>query len=239
MVRGVSYSPDEDAALARCWLAISHQVEEQNGTTFWDNVSEMYSKQPEALKRGRTAASLQSRWHALQNLVQKYLIAERVYYSNLVPSGASDCDIKKEIMLLYCHRSRKLDKNSVMKDAQPLKSMGADEILRRSPKFGGTAEINANSFIPTPTSTQGSTAGILESPSSSAVLSESPSKKRPIGIKKSLKKLEKSSGNAALSEIASALQDGSRRKEAVKREQLQVTRAQLRFNVVSALQEGE
>lgn len=77
MVRGGSYSPEEDSDLAQWWVGVSAQHDEQDSVGFWFNVSEAYAKQSESVERVRSASSLQARWHTLQRLVQEYLAAER------------------------------------------------------------------------------------------------------------------------------------------------------------------
>ncbi len=65
--RGASFSPDEDTALARCWVAASAVQDEQNASDFWARVAAAFCEQPEATETLRTACSLQSRWGILQS----------------------------------------------------------------------------------------------------------------------------------------------------------------------------
>ncbi len=64
-----AFSPDEDTALARCWVAASAVHDEQNASDFWARVGAAFCEQPEATETLRTACTLQSRWGILQRLV--------------------------------------------------------------------------------------------------------------------------------------------------------------------------
>eukprot|EP00171_Calliarthron_tuberculosum_P006774 IDg6774t1 len=141
MVRGPSFTADEDAALARCWAGVSAKHDEQDAQEFWSSVAAAFAKQPEASERLRVAGSLHSRWQALQKAVQKYLAAERLYRSIPV-SGETEEDALRNIMRLYRKRTRTKHSAGVERDGPELKSMGAVSILRCCPKFsaiGGTS----------------------------------------------------------------------------------------------------
>ena len=58
--KGNNFKPDEDLALATCWLAVSQQGAEQNAETFWGRVAMEFSRQND--KTPRSSASLKCRW---------------------------------------------------------------------------------------------------------------------------------------------------------------------------------
>eukprot|EP00171_Calliarthron_tuberculosum_P009273 IDg9273t1 len=76
IVRGFSFSADENSSLAGCWAGLSANHDEQDANSFWNNVNSSFTQQPEACERLRVAASLHSRWKVLQRAVQKYLAAK-------------------------------------------------------------------------------------------------------------------------------------------------------------------
>ena len=79
-----------------------------NSSTFSSKVAQKYSKKPEKNYSTRTANSLRSHWTVLQRQVQKYLAAERAYWSKQVRGEASEDD-SENIMRLYCSRKRETD----------------------------------------------------------------------------------------------------------------------------------
>ena len=136
MVRGLSFTPDDDAALARSWVNVSSRHDEQNSHTFWEGVRKVFLEMDGLSSIDRTADSLRCRWNTLQRLVQKYLSAEKAYNARRV-SGETAQDALSNIMRLYCSRSKKRDCNGILRDGQPLRSMLAVDILRNCPKFSG------------------------------------------------------------------------------------------------------
>lgn len=238
MVRGVSYSSDEDAALAGCWLAVSSEHSEQDSISFWSSVAESYSKQPETIEYARTPSSLQSRWHTLQRLVQKYLASERIYMSQPQPSGTTPEETRVNVMKLYCRRTQKPDKDRTMKDGPPLKSLSAVAILRQCPKFsatGGSSRtcpnyLASSAILPPKQLVQNDCTETTGTDTSTPNVDVSGT--RPLGVKKLLRKKAVAEKQNGLTAIASALKESTRRKEVLKR-------AQLRFSVINALPDGE
>ena len=207
-----------------------------------------FCNQPEAFEHARTAASLQSRWQTLQRQVQKYLTAERIYYAKPEPSGTTEVEAKHNIMVLFRRRSRKVGTDGNGKDAPPLKSLEAVEILRACPKFcsigGPSRTYNRGAGVPDTSSgtasaeaasvsrNQANTLRAADAQTNGVLPSKSPSKIRPLGIKKALRKSAITGNALGLSEIAAALHDRAQRKEKIKK-------AQLRFSIISALPAGE
>ena len=133
MVRGLSFSPADDAALARSWLEVSNRQDEQNSQSFWENVQEVFLKNFGISTDIRTPDSLRSRWNTLQRVVQKYLSCERAYNAKPV-SGETAEGAAVNIMRLFCNRTKKNDAYGVYCDGSPLRSRPAVEILRGCPK---------------------------------------------------------------------------------------------------------
>lgn len=134
--RGPSFKLEEGTDLARFWVSGSAQHDEQNGTRVWNNVAREFRKQPQAAEQLRSASSLSSTWVTLQKQVQKYIAAERLYLSQ-PESGTTPEEPNTDIMRLYRSRSKKFDTFGVERMAEPLPWMGAVDVLRRCPKFGG------------------------------------------------------------------------------------------------------
>lgn len=247
MVRGASFLPAEDAALARCWVSTSGMHDEQNGPDFRDNVAEAYNMQPEAAERSRVPGSQHSRWQTLNKIIQKYLAAERLSRSQPV-SGETEEEVLQNIMVLFRRRTRYKDRNGVWRDGPILKSMGAVQVLRSSPKStapGGTPETcpldSPPPFEASPSpypasspetgATIDPTSSTPETEAAAAVPSVCPSTRRHVGVKKSKKIDKRGEGNSALAAIANALEEGSRRKSESKK-------MQLRFNCFNSLPDG-
>ena len=134
MVRGLSFTPEDDAALAKAWVSVSSQQNEQNAPQFWSNVRDFFNHKQDCDNIDRTGDSLRSRWHVLQRSVQKYLAAEAAYLSKPV-SGETSEDSGHNIMKLYCARTKRKDAYGNVRPGPPMKSMAAVEILRNIPKF--------------------------------------------------------------------------------------------------------
>eukprot|EP00171_Calliarthron_tuberculosum_P020168 IDg20168t1 len=133
--RGGSYSPEEDTALARSWVSVSTQHDEQNAIEFWGSVASIFVDQPE-VDAPRIGESLRCCWGTLQRIVQKYLAAERQCEKNPVSRETSE-DVKAKLMRLYRARTKKADKTGVVREDPPLRSVGAVDILLPVPKFSG------------------------------------------------------------------------------------------------------
>lgn len=167
----------------------------------------------------------------MQRSFQKYLFAERVYYSQPQPSGTTEAENLHNIMLLYCRRPKKKDRNGVEKDGTLLKSLTSVAILRNCPKFSG---INTG-FPVEKTATSENLVVSQRNEREESVLQ---SKQRhgtemwPLGIKKALKNSSDTSQSYGSSQIAAALQEDSKRKEAMKK-------SQLRFNIINVLPDGK
>ena len=191
MVRGGSYTPEDDAALARCWVAISEEHEDQDSAMFWESVAHAYEPQLDSCQRSRSATSLPSRWQTMQRVVQKYLAAERIYYSHPQPSGTTIEEVRHDIMMLYCRRTRKKDRNGVERDGEPLKSLSAVEILRKCPKFYGTvAQSGESTTVRNVDAADDQEFGESVTgnvPPKPAPLANIRSSARPLGVKKALK----------------------------------------------------
>lgn len=65
MVRGLSFTPEDDAALAPAWKSVSSGHDEQNATFFWESVSDAFQKQETVSYPELTVESLSSRWGTL------------------------------------------------------------------------------------------------------------------------------------------------------------------------------
>ena len=141
MVRGLSFSPAGDAALARSWLEVSNRQDEQNSQSFWENVQEVFLKNFGISTDISTPESLRSRWNTLQRVVQKYLSCERACNAKPV-SGETVEDAAVNIMRLFCNRTKKKDAYGVYRDGPPLHSLQAVEILRGCPKFSGITFVS-------------------------------------------------------------------------------------------------
>ena len=73
--RGLSFTPEDDALLARTSVHVSSQRNEQNAPIFWNNVWTFFVGSQTSANIGRTADSLRCRWHTLKSTDQKYLAA--------------------------------------------------------------------------------------------------------------------------------------------------------------------
>ena len=134
MVRGLSFTPNDDTVLAKAWVEVSAGHDEQNAPKFWSNVTDVYNRRCDLQTTKRTPDSLRSRWTTLQRSVQKYLAAEKAYRSKPV-SGETSEDAAQNIMKLYCNRAKRTESHGVVRDGPPLRSVGAVEILRRCLNF--------------------------------------------------------------------------------------------------------
>ena len=119
MMRGISFTPEDDAALARSWFNVSEGHDEQNAVLFWDAVRNSFHAQSSVSSCTRTAEGLRSRWATLHWVVQKYLAAENAYRSKPV-SGEPSQDNERNITRLYCSRNKRKDSCGIHCDGTPL-----------------------------------------------------------------------------------------------------------------------
>eukprot|EP00171_Calliarthron_tuberculosum_P006663 IDg6663t1 len=218
--RGASFSPDEDTALARCWVGAFTVHDEQNASDFWERVAAAFCEQSEATETLRTACRLQSRCSTLQKLVQNYLAVERL--------GAT---------------------RTASRDGPTFRSLNAVSILRWCPKFGGTAAVShLHNEAPSDSdnaigsfsgaSTAMPQASVLDNDDevdmncirgAAALSSSNSGSRRPLGIKKAkrLDKVARAAPGVAFAAIAAAM-DG---KTALRRHEL-------RFKCINALPDG-
>ena len=137
--KGSNFKPDDDLALAKCWLAVSQQTREQNAETFWARVADQFA-QHNAL-HSRSPASLKCRWNTVQKVTQKYLAANKLYRAN-IPSGETEKDTIGNVMQLYRERNATVDKEGTRKVAAPVRFLDAVMLLSTHPKF--SAVIGGN-----------------------------------------------------------------------------------------------
>jgi len=130
--RGPSFTPEEDAALARAWIATSESTTDLKADEFWHAVPARFQVQPE-FYRERSSTSIESRWKTLSRVTQKYLGAEKQFRS-CTPSGESEEDTLQNVMELYCCQNKYLDKG-VRRNPRPIKFMQTVRILSACPKF--------------------------------------------------------------------------------------------------------
>eukprot|EP00171_Calliarthron_tuberculosum_P003660 IDg3660t1 len=201
MVRCASFAPEEDTALARCWVSVSARYDEQNAATFWKNIFDTFSTQSEASERLRSAGGLHSRWQVLQKPVQKYLTADRMY--RLKPNRAQ----RTSIQIPRCCGN-----------------------FASLPKFGATCSKRSSNVVASFDS-DGSAIGVaqadLAGPPATAtgvgsIPASSPSTARPIGIKKSKRKKCPQRAKFGLPAIATAISSVVERKAQIKEAQIRI-----------------
>lgn len=174
--------------------------------------------------------------------MQKYLAAERLYLAKQV-FGESPDEISANIMLLFKSRTRIRDKTGGYKDGPPFRSLGAADILRHLPKFGGesTSVVDIGAVETTtsteddagvePELTDGAAADVAQpSCKIGALPAKNISKYRPSGVKKAKRAAGGPShgGENALQAIAMAMKEKNIMKK-----------SELRFKNINALPEGE
>ena len=142
MVRRLGFTPEDDAALARACVAVSHGHDEANAILFRDAVREALQKQENKTDSERSSESLCSQWDTLQCYVQKYIAAERVCLSKPVSSEIF-LDAKRSIMELYSSRNHRKDAFGVVRDGASLRSLEAVAVLRDCLKFSAKSESNS------------------------------------------------------------------------------------------------
>ena len=144
--RGSNFTPEEVFALAKAWVYVSKQVDEQNADTFWSSVASKYAELPEAEPMvHRSANSLRCQWTTVQRSAQKYLAADSLYRAN-IPSGEIEEDTKANVMELYRQKNRVKNRKGELKPAPPIKYLPAVWLLSKEPKFSqkysGSSEEN-------------------------------------------------------------------------------------------------
>lgn len=104
MVRGLSFTPNDDTVLAEARVELYAGHDEQNVPRFWCNVREFYNRRCDLQTAMRTPDSLRSRWTTLQSSVQKHLAAEKAYRSKPVSGQTSEDATKHNEIILYSSR---------------------------------------------------------------------------------------------------------------------------------------
>lgn len=196
-------------------MATSKEHDEQNLSSFWESVTASFRDQPEA-DEVRTGESLRFRFGTLQRLVQKYLASERLYLAKEV-SGETQDEIAANILRFFRVRTRTRDRKGNYKDGPVLRSMGAVDVLRRIPKFGGKASgtVDSGSSPRTPedpgvnSGNESPSAAVEAAAGAGALAPIQVSKYRPIGVKKAKHKStgQRAGNNNVLAALTGAMKE--------------------------------
>ena len=134
--RGGNFTPSHDLALAQSYLSTSETADDLTADRFWNRVAELFVEQPEQEEHpiDRTLNSLKNRFSHISRVAQKYLQCDKTYRQK-IPSGQTEEDTLREIMILYQKTHEVKNAAGELKDAPRVRFLEAVRLLSKSPKW--------------------------------------------------------------------------------------------------------